>query len=79
MTAIPSLSQSPSFSKSSMRQIKCLLCDRKFSSRTSLFEHIKKEHVGKLSRESYEYLIELGIPRDEILQFCERNSIKIEK
>ena len=39
---------------------KCELCKNKKKVK-NLVEHMKREHIGKLSRQSYEYLKSLGI------------------
>ena len=55
----------------------CPLCGRKLSSNSSVIEHIKKEHVGRLSNESFEYLRELGVPEERIVRFCRENGIEL--
>jgi len=55
----------------------CPLCGRKLSSNSSVIEHIKKEHVGRLSKESFEYLRSLGVSAEKIIRFCEENGIRM--
>ena len=57
----------------------CKLCDNIFSSTESLIQHIRSQHVGKLSDESIEYLLSQGLSPDRIIEFCRRNKIKVNK
>ncbi|MEM5824204.1 MAG: hypothetical protein QXE98_05645 [Archaeoglobaceae archaeon] len=62
-----------------MRMTKyCQLCGRKFTSNISAFEHFKREHVGKLSEESYRYLRSLGVTTEKITEFCRANGIQLD-
>ncbi|MEM2716771.1 MAG: hypothetical protein QW455_04010 [Archaeoglobaceae archaeon] len=56
----------------------CQLCGRKFTSNISAFEHLKREHVGKLTEESYRYLISLGVSHEKIADFCRANGIQLD-
>ena len=58
----------------------CPLCPRSdFSSMDSLIQHIKTQHMGKLSDSSIEYLLTQGVKPDKILEFCKKNKIKVDK
>ena len=58
----------------------CKLCNNDiFSNTDSLIQHIKSQHVGKLSEGSIEYLLLQGIKPDRIIEFCGRNGIKVDK
>ena len=56
---------------------KCPLCGRAYSNSTAVVEHIKKEHSGKLSQLSFDYLRSLGVPVEKIIRFCEENGIRM--
>jgi len=59
---------------------RCELCGRDdFSSLDSVINHIKTQHVGKLSDSSIEYLLELGVKPSKILEFCKREKIKVDE
>ncbi len=60
------------------KPIECTFRGRKFTSNTSAFEHVKREHVGKLSEKSYRYLISLGISAEKIIEFCKTNGVQID-
>ncbi|MEM2272389.1 MAG: hypothetical protein QXP56_06970, partial [Archaeoglobaceae archaeon] len=55
----------------------CLICGKNFTSSNSHFEHLK-QHVGKLSEESYRYLISLGVANEKIIEFCRANGIQLD-
>ena len=58
----------------------CELCGRDdFSSNDSVIQHIKTQHMGKLSDSSIEYLLKQGIKPDRIIEFCSENKIKVNK
>ena len=62
------------------KKICCLLCGRKdFSSVSSLVEHIKNSHMGKLSDKSVEYLLSIGVKPDAIIEYCKSERIKVDK
>lgn len=51
------------------RKHACPLCGRTFTTSQAALEHLKKEHVGKLSDQSVEYLMEQGVPARRIMEF----------
>ena len=58
----------------------CSLCNRSgFASMDSLVQHIKREHMGKLSDGSIEYLLSVGVKPSRIIEFCRENKIKIDE
>jgi len=60
--------------------IPCGLCNRSdFASIDSVVGHIKREHMGKLSDKSIEYLLSLGIKPSRIVEFCKENKIKVDE
>ena len=62
------------------KKICCPLCGRKdFSSVSSLVEHIKNSHMGKLSDKSVEYLLSIGVKPDAIIEYCKSERIKVDK
>ncbi|MEM2191372.1 MAG: hypothetical protein QW540_08100 [Archaeoglobaceae archaeon] len=61
-----------------MTRATCRVCNKKFANTDSLIEHIRKEHCGKLSLESYVYLKMIGVATERILDFCEKNNIRID-
>ncbi len=63
-----------------MRRRKCELCGRNdFASVESVVQHIKSQHVGKLSESSVEYLLSQGVKLDKIIKFCKENRIKVDE
>ena len=61
------------------KRINCPLCPRNdFASTESLINHIKSQHVGKLSESSVRYLLSQGVKPDRIIQFCKENRIKVD-
>lgn len=57
----------------------CPLCPQNnFTSSKAVDEHLIRHHVGKMSRKSFEYLLECGIPPDKIIEWCRSNGIKLE-
>ncbi len=61
------------------KRINCPLCQRNdFASTESLINHIKSQHVGKLSESSVRYLLSQGVKPDRIIQFCKENRIKVD-
>jgi len=62
------------------REHRCELCGRDdFSSLDSVINHIKTQHVGKLSDGSIEYLLRLGVSPKRIVEFCRENGIKVDE
>jgi len=62
------------------RKTCCPLCGRKYLSGVdSLVEHIKNTHMGKLSDESVEYLLSIGVKPDDIIEYCKSERIKVDK
>ena len=58
----------------------CELCGRNdFSSNDSVIQHIKTQHMGKLSDSSIEYLLKLGVKPNKIIEFCKKNKIKVDE
>lgn len=58
----------------------CELCGRNdFSSNDSVIQHIKSQHMGKLSDSSIEYLLKLGVKPNRIIEFCKKNKIKVDE
>ena len=58
----------------------CELCGRNdFSSNDSVIQHIKTQHIGKLSDSSIEYLLKLGVKPNRIIEFCKKNKIKVDE
>lgn len=56
----------------------CPLCPQNnFTSSKAVDEHLIRHHVGKMSRESFEYLLECGVPPDKIIEWCRRNGVKL--
>ena len=55
----------------------CPLCGKAFSTVDAVVDHIRKEHSGKLSKRSVEYLISLGIGMDKIAEYCKKEGIKL--
>jgi len=58
-------------------RIQCPLCNRSYRTSAEVVEHIKKKHSNRLSKQSFEYLRSLGVPKEKILRFCEENRIKM--
>ena len=57
----------------------CELCGRDdFSSNDSVIQHIKTQHMGKLSDSSIEYLLKQGVKLNKI-EFCKKNKIKVDE
>jgi len=62
------------------RKYRCELCGREdFSSLDAVINHIKTQHVGKLSDGSVEYLLEQGVNPKRIVEFCRRNRVKVDE
>jgi len=58
----------------------CELCGRDdFSSNDSVIQHIKSQHMGKLSDSSIEYLLKQGVKPNKIIEFCKKNKIKVDE
>ena len=58
----------------------CELCGRDdFSSKDSVIQHIKSQHMGKLSDSSIEYLLRQGVKPNKIIEFCKKNRIKVDE
>jgi len=57
------------------RRFSCPICGRTFTSNTSKFDHVKREHVGTLSKASFEHLIKQGVCAEKIREFCRREGI----
>ncbi len=53
------------------------MCGRTFTSSASEFEHLKREHIGRMSRESFEYAVSVGVPPEKLLKFCRENGIEL--
>lgn len=61
------------------KRFSCPLCPQNnFSSATAVVEHLKKHHVGKLSRQSFEYLLSNGVSAEKIAEWCRKNGVEIE-
>lgn len=65
--------------KQKQRKLKyfCHICNKGHQTSEDLVEHMKRNHIGMLSKESFEYLLELGINKEKIVKFCEENKIKL--
>ena len=62
------------------RKYACGLCPKRgFSSVDAVVEHIKSQHMGKLSDSSIEYLLKLGVKPNRIIEFCKKNKIKVDE
>jgi|Deesub1362B_J571_1020462.scaffolds.fasta_scaffold00743_31 hypothetical protein len=59
------------------RKYTCPRCSRTFTTSQAEFEHFKREHVGKMSREGFEYAISVGISPEKLLRFCRENEIEL--
>ena len=58
----------------------CKLCGRNdFSNNDSVIQHIKTQHMGKLSDSSVEYLLKQGVKLNKIIEFCKKNKIKVDE
>ena len=58
----------------------CELCGRNdFSSNDSVIQHIKTQHMGKLSDSSIEYLLKQGVKPNKIIEICKKNKIKVDE
>jgi hypothetical protein len=57
----------------------CEFCGKVYTTSGAVLEHIKRDHLGKLSESSIEYLLELGVKPDKIVQFCKREKIKVDE
>ena len=58
----------------------CELCGRNdFSSNDSVIQHIKSQHMGKLSDSSIEYLLKQGVKPNKIIEFCKKNKIRVDE
>jgi len=58
----------------------CQYCGKEgFSSISAVVEHIKKQHMGRLSEQSIEHLLRQGIKPDKIIEFCKENKIKVDE
>lgn len=58
----------------------CMLCPKSnFSSIDAVIQHIKSQHMGKLSDSSIEYLLSLGVKPGRIIEFCKNNRIKVDE
>ena len=63
-----------------MARYVCKICGRNdFSSNDSVIQHIKSQHMGKLSDSSIEYLLKQGIKPNKIIEFCKKNKIKVDE
>ena len=63
-----------------MARYVCKICGRNdFSSNDSVIQHIKSQHMGKLSDSSIEYLLKQGIKPNRIIEFCKKNKIKVDE
>ena len=58
------------------RKYKCPMCPKSFTTIAALHEHMKKEHVGRLSP-SFSYLLWQGVSAEKIIEFCKRNGVEI--
>ncbi len=57
--------------------VRCNICGRKVNGE-NLIAHIKRQHAGKLTRESIDYLLSLGIGIRKIVEFARQEGIEIE-
>jgi len=55
----------------------CSLCGKGFDTDSLLVKHIKEVHMGKLSKGSFEYLKSLGVQEDKIIEYCQKNKIRL--
>jgi len=63
-----------------VRRYDCPFCDRSdFSGMGSFIQHIKNQHVGKLSDSSIEYLLLNGVKPDDIINFCKKNRVRVDE
>jgi hypothetical protein len=46
--------------------VRCAICHIKLKNSQALVEHIKSQHIGKLSKQSVDYLLSQGIPAEEL-------------
>ena len=62
------------------KKYSCSLCGRNdFTSNESVIQHIKTQHVGRLSEGSIEYLLSQGVSPEKLIQFCKENKIKVDE
>ncbi len=59
------------------RKHACPVCGRTFTSSASEFEHLKREHVGKMDRDGFDYAVSVGISPEKLLRFCRENGIEL--
>jgi len=59
------------------RRFPCPICGRTFTSCESELEHIRRDHVGRLSKASFEHLIKQGVSVEKIREFCRREGIAL--
>jgi hypothetical protein len=57
----------------------CEFCGREYTTNEAVLEHIKRDHLGKLSESSIEYLLELGVKPNKIIEFCRREKVKVDE